>query len=110
VIRDATTSSDTAVGTVDVAAAESPTGTAGSIFLFHVEADPEPDVFARIANVFNIANTAPQHASLRRDSPHVIQVTVAIELPGVGVSEMIRRKLEQLTSTVSVEVLVGASD
>jgi hypothetical protein len=67
-------------------------------------------VFARIANIFNIANATPRHATLRRDSPEVVHVTVAIELSGIGVSDMIRRKLEQLTSTISVDVVMGHSD
>jgi hypothetical protein len=77
--------------------------------VFRVEADPEPDVFARIATVFTLANTAPRHATFRQVSPDVVHVTVAIELSGLGVSDLIRRKLEQLTSTASVDVVMSES-
>lgn len=67
-------------------------------------------MFARIANIFHIANVVPHYATLRRHSPDVVQMTVAIELSGVGVSELIHRKLAQLTSTISVNVVMGDSD
>jgi hypothetical protein len=33
----------------------------------YIEANPEPDVFAQVASVFNIANTAPRRASAHRE-------------------------------------------
>jgi hypothetical protein len=87
----------------DVADPNSSSDTGASLFLFRIEADPEPDVFARVAATFNIANIAPRRASLRRGSPGTVSIMVAIELTGAGIADLIRRKLQQLTSTVSVE-------
>jgi hypothetical protein len=36
----------------------------GAIHVFDIEADSEPGTFARIANVLNIANVAPNRVSL----------------------------------------------
>ena len=80
-----------------------------TLFLFRIEADPEPDVFARVAAVFNIANIAPRRATLDRESPGTVNISVLIELARAGVAEMLRRKLEQLTCTLSVEVVTGES-
>jgi hypothetical protein len=44
----------------DIAELQSSTDATSSIFLFRIEADTEPDAFARVANIFNIANTAPR--------------------------------------------------
>ena len=84
--------------------------TGATLFLFRIEADPEPDVFARVAAVFNIANIAPRRATLDRESPGAVNIRVSIELARAGVAEMLRRKLEQLTCTLSVEVITGESD
>jgi hypothetical protein len=81
-----------------------------TFYLFRVEADLEPDVFARVACIFNIANCAPHRATLCRQSASAVTITVAIELSGAGVADMIRRKLEQLTSTLSVELVIGEPD
>ena len=104
-VDEATEVKNAAVDTAVSRVLKPMTAAGGSVYLFSVEADAEPDVFARIANVFNIANTAPHHASLRRDSPDTVRVTVAIVLSEANICEMIRRKLEQLTSTISVEVV-----
>jgi len=84
------------------------TGT--TLFLFRIEADAEPGVFARVAAVFNIANIAPRRATLDRESPGTVNIRVFIELARAGIAEMLRRKLEQLTCTLSVEVVTGESD
>jgi len=78
-----------------------------ALFHFRIEADAEPDVFARVAAVFNIANIAPRRASLDRESPGTVNIRVLIELARPGVAELLRRKLEQLTCTLSVELVIG---
>jgi len=79
--------------------------TRSRLYCFRVKADAEPDVLARVANIFNIANAAPHRAILLRDSPDVVNVSVAIELSGAAMADMIRRKLEQLTCVISVELM-----
>jgi hypothetical protein len=81
-----------------------------TLFLFRIEADAEPDVFARVAAVFNIANIAPRRATLRRESQVTVNITVLIELARASVADMLRRKLEQLTCTQSVDLGIGESD
>lgn len=69
-----------------------------------IVADPEPDVVARVASIFNIANTVPRRATLQRESTDTVDITVAIELCSDVLADMIRRKLEQLTCTPSIHV------
>jgi hypothetical protein len=84
--------------------------TGSTLFLFRIEAEAEPDVFARVAAVFNIANIAPRRATLDRESPGTVNMRVLIELARASVADLLRRKLEQLTCTLSVELLVDESD
>jgi glycine cleavage system regulatory protein len=91
----------------DVGESNSSCGTEAATFHFRIAADAEPDVFARVAAIFNIANTAPRRATLQRDSHESVIITVDIELSAGGTAKMIRRKLEQLTSILSVEGLIG---
>src|SRR6266550_5197076 len=72
-----------------------------SQFRFVIEADCEPQVFARVAGIFNIANVAPLGATLARGSSSTLAIAVTIEI-GRSAAESIRRKLEQLTCVVSV--------
>jgi hypothetical protein len=67
-------------------------------------------VFARVAAIFNIANIASCRATLDRESPDTVNITVLIELGRASVADMLRRKLEQLTCTLSVELVIGESD
>jgi hypothetical protein len=83
--------------------------TRSTMYCFRVKADPEPDVLARVAGIFNIANAAPYRATLLRDSPDVVNMSVAIELSGAIMADMIRRKLEQLICVISVELMVDES-
>jgi hypothetical protein len=80
-----------------------------SVFVFRIEADAEPNTFARVAGVFNIANTAPQRVSLRRGSPGQVNISIEIELAQALTADMIRRKLEQLTCTILAEWVAGES-
>jgi len=76
----------------------------GTLFLFVIEADPEPDVLARVAMIFNIANVAPRSVKFQRKSEGNVAMTVAIPLVGGVQADMIRRKLEQLTCVLSVSL------
>jgi glycine cleavage system regulatory protein len=87
----------------DIAALNGTAAASPSVFLFHIEAESQPDVLARVANVFNIANVVPLRADLRRASPDQVIITVAIELPLPATADLIRRKLEQLTCTLIVD-------
>jgi|SRR5450432_2287735 len=78
----------------------------GDIFFFEIEADADPDVFGRIANLFNLANVAPLSASLRRPSSGEVRVSVSLSLVSRHAAESIRRKLDQLTCITSVELTV----
>jgi hypothetical protein len=93
----------------DITTIRSAADTRSTIYCFRVKADAEPDVLARVANIFNIANAAPHQATLLRDSPDVVNVSIAIELSGAAMADMIRRKLEQLTCIISVELMVDES-
>jgi glycine cleavage system regulatory protein len=93
----------------DIATQQGPE-VAGSVFVFRIEADAEPDTFARVAAVFNIANGAPRRVSLRRGAPGQVNITIEIELPRSTTAEMIRRKLEQLTCTILAECVVADGD
>jgi hypothetical protein len=73
-------------------------------FLFVIEAECEPHVLARVAGIFNIANVAPQSANLTRRSPSQLTISIAMEI-GQATAESIRRKLEQLTCVLSVELM-----
>jgi hypothetical protein len=100
--------------TVDVSSgdvvASDPLSVRGSRhFLFTLEADAEPDVLARVAASFNIANVAPHSASLRRDSSDLVKISVGINLSSATTADMIRRKLEQLTCMITVVLTVSRS-
>jgi hypothetical protein len=77
-----------------------------TIYLFNIEADSEPGTFARIANVLNIANVAPNRVSLelnRNDGTLIIYV----ELRGcLSAAQAIQRKLIQLTEVIHVDMSI----
>jgi hypothetical protein len=87
----------------DMAAPSAAHMSAAAIHVFVIQADADPDVFARVAGIFNIANAAPNSVELSRDFEQV-RMSVAIELDGAAVPEMICRKLAQLTCVISVEL------
>ena len=75
-----------------------------TIFLFTIEADAEPDVLARIANCFNLANVAPLRATLQRQSSDFVKMAVEIGPLSVASADMINRKISQLTCVHEVAV------
>jgi hypothetical protein len=75
---------------------------AACAFLFIVEAVPDPDAWARVANQFMLANLLPVSATMTcRDNATVV---MAVELRGVvaEVASAIERKLSQLTCVLQV--------
>jgi hypothetical protein len=82
-----------------------PTGSRDSsaaIFLFSIEADAEPDVFARVANLFNLANLAPLWVTLRRIPNEHVNISVQIGPLSLVSADMISRKISQLTCVSKV--------
>lgn len=72
--------------------------------VFNIEADAEPGTFARIANVLNIANVAPNRVILERNEDGRI-LSVYIELEAeLNTAQSIQRKLSQLTDVIHVEM------
>jgi hypothetical protein len=71
-------------------------------YRFTITADSEPDVFGRIANLFNIANLAPQHATFECQPGEIVLVTVQLGPISIALGDMIARKLRQLTCVIDV--------
>jgi hypothetical protein len=82
----------------DTAQAQQKGHASDETFSFVIEADADADVFGRIANLFNLANVAPRSASLTRLSSDRVKITVDLAHVSHFTADMIRRKLEQLTS------------
>jgi hypothetical protein len=89
----------------DLTIADPLTAPATKAFLFSIEAEAHPNVLARVAGIFDIANVAPRSANLRRESSERVKISIGIELANAFTADMIRRKLEQLTCTLSVELI-----
>ena len=79
-----------------------------TLFLFVIEADPQPDVLLRVAMIFNLANVAPCSVRFHRQSEGHATMEVTMPLPGGTQADLLRRKLEQLTCTVSVSLSESA--
>jgi hypothetical protein len=86
------------------AGAQRPDDGARTLFLFVIEADPEPDVLLRAAMVFNLANVAPRSVRFHRQSAGNATMEVTMPLLGSAQADLLRRKLEQLTCTLSVSM------
>jgi hypothetical protein len=68
--------------------------------------DPEPGTFARIANVLNIANVAPNRVSLelkRNDGTLGIYIELRV---GLRTAQAIQRKLAQLTDVIHADMSI----
>ena len=75
-----------------------------SIRFFDIEADSDAGTFSRIANVLNIANTAPNQVVLnlkRNDGTLCIYIELAVAL---NTAHSIQRKLAQLTDVRRVDM------
>jgi hypothetical protein len=74
------------------------------VYSYAIEADAEPDVLGRVANLFNLANIAPLSAHLNRGAREVVVISVDIGPINRTTAEMICRKLAQLTCVNNVEL------
>jgi hypothetical protein len=83
--------------------------TEGAIHCFTIEADAEPGTFARIANVLNIANTAPRRVSLEPKNAGTLSICIEIRV-GFSMAQSIQRKLAQLTDVLHVHAGIVPSD
>jgi hypothetical protein len=72
------------------------------IYTYTIEADPEPDVLARVANLFLLGNMAPLNANLRRAPEGLVIISIEIGPMESNSAEMIRRKIAQLTCVSDV--------
>jgi len=78
----------------------------GAIHFFNIEADSEPGTFARIVNVLNLANVAPDRASLelkRNDGTLRIYIELRVSL---STAQAIQRKLTQLTEVIHSDMSI----
>ena len=75
-----------------------------TLFSFVIEADPQPDVFLRVAMIFNLANVAPHSVKFQRQSEGNATMEIIMPLLSGAQADLIRRKLEQLTCTLSVSL------
>ena len=74
------------------------------LYTFAVQADADSDAFARVAGLFNIANTAPVNVSLQRSQIlGVLEISITLDQIHASTADLIRRKLEQLTCVRRVD-------
>jgi len=79
-------------------------GADATCYVYRLQADPDPDVLARVAGVCNLANVAPRRVALARAADQ--QLSIEIELEGISgaTADSIRRKLLQLTCVTDVDL------
>jgi len=74
-----------------------------------IAADAQPDVLPRVAHVLSLANKAPWGLSLLTVTPEQVLIEAVLsDVPAV-LTELIRRKLLQLTCVIDVEMLTFPS-
>jgi hypothetical protein len=73
-------------------------------FRFLIETDADADAFGRVANLFTIANVAPQCVRIERLGFE--RLSFCVDISGISgtTADSIRRKLAQLTPVTSVEL------
>jgi hypothetical protein len=71
---------------------------------FCILADASPDIFGRVANLFAVANLAPQAASIERVGCDQLQFRIEFCAINLKTADYIKRKIEQLTLVSSVEI------
>lgn len=76
----------------------------GKYYSYAITADADADGFARVASIFNLANTAPRSVVLRRAEDDTVYMDVTIGPLKEMIADMIRRKTGQLTCVTSVEM------
>jgi hypothetical protein len=90
----------------DIASVGAPGGRSHAAYSFAVEADADPDAFARVAGVLTVSNLLPRAVTLRREGQDLVSMAIKIGPLGHVMADMIRRKLLQLTCVISVDMEV----
>ena len=81
----------------------------GAVHIFKIEAEAQPGAFGRIANIFNIANLAPNRANLEFDNnTESLRIEIEISVQP-NIADSLRRKLTQLTEVIQVGVVAPVS-
>lgn len=84
---------------------DAPGNEPGTSYVFVVEADADPDVLVRMASQFAFAQTAPFRVNLVRSHPECVRIEVELHHLSPAGADAIRRKIDRLTCTLSVEVV-----
>jgi hypothetical protein len=71
---------------------------------YRISADAQPDVLLRIAGALNFANQAPWSLTMRVSGVEEVMIETSLRHVPAVMSELIRRKLMQLTCIISVEM------
>ncbi|MEA2649953.1 MAG: hypothetical protein QOG61_2388 [Candidatus Binataceae bacterium] len=85
-------------------------GESRRVFSYAIEADAEPDVLARVANLFNLANCAPKYVTLRTNTEAQVTIFATIGPLDPVNAEMICRKIRQLTCVIAARLSEGEVD
>ena len=83
--------------------ATGPDGPVTADVLFVLEADPDPDALARITAILALTNQPPAGASLMTTDSGNLLVSIEVRAVRLDASELIRRKLAQLTCVSSAK-------
>jgi hypothetical protein len=111
--REIDTTSDRAVADVyagDNSDLTSAHGKSERVFSYAIEADADPDVLARVANLFNLANRAPKYVTLRTNAEAQVTIVITIGPLDSTNAEMICRKIRQLTCVLAARLIEGEAD
>jgi hypothetical protein len=93
--------------TADVYAADCGLSDAGAskraseYFVIRLVADADPDVLHRVSAQLNLLNEAPMRVLFERSADDTAAMTILIRC-SARAADLVRRKLEQLTSVVNV--------
>jgi hypothetical protein len=85
-------------------------GESERVFSYAIEADADPDVLARVANLFNLANRAPKKVTLRTNAEAQVTILITIGPLVPANAEMICRKIRQLTCVIAARLSEGEAD
>ena len=73
-------------------------------FTFRILADAEPDVLLRVASQLLLSNVAPYAVAMSHVQPGSVHIDAELRGISASMAESIRRKLSQLSCTLTVEV------
>ena len=77
---------------------------------FEVTVERAPDSLARVANVVAMTNLVPRTARLFECAEELMTIQITVDGCSEVTAEFLRRKLEQLTCTVSASVSPASRD